>query len=180
MKKLFVLLLLSVTLLINGCAEIKKVVPSISSKFSTKPDFATKFKASEVPNTLMKKPVAEGRLTSTFGFRLNPSGIPLPKKHKGIDYAAPEGTAIYASGDGIIDKKYVSKSYGNYIRIKHANGFSSAYAHMQKFADGISDGSSVKRGQIIGAIGTTGRSTAAHLHYELLYQGKPVDPLFKP
>ena len=89
---------------------------------------------------------------------------------------APEGITIYASRDGIIDKIYVSKSCGNFIR----NGFSSAYAHMQKFADGISDGSSVKRGQIIGAIGTTGRSTAAHLHYELLYHGKPVDPLFKP
>jgi len=157
----------------------KKALSSISSQFSTKPDFATRFKSNEVPNTLMTKPVAKGRLTSTFGFRLNPAGVPVPKTHKGIDYAAPEGTQIYASGDGIIDKIYVSKSYGNYIRIKHTNSFSSAYAHMQKFADGLSKGSSVKRGQVIGTIGTTGQSTGPHLHYELLYQGKQVNPLFK-
>ena len=157
----------------------KKSVSSVLSKFATKPDFATRFKSNEVPNTLMTKPVAKGRLASTFGFRLNPAGVPVPKNHKGIDYAAPEGTAIYASGGGVIDKIYVSKSYGNYIRIKHNNKFSSAYAHMQKFADGLSKGSSVKRGQVIGAIGTTGQSTGPHLHYELLYQGKQVNPLFK-
>jgi murein DD-endopeptidase MepM/ murein hydrolase activator NlpD len=171
MKNISLLLLLSAILVLSGCA-------GIISKL-TQPNFATKFKSNEVPNTLMRKPVAEGRLTSKFGFRLSPSGIPFPKKHKGIDYAAPEGTPIYASGNGVINKKYVSKSYGNYVRIKHANGFSSAYAHMQKFADSISEGSSVKRGQVIGAIGTTGRSTGAHLHYELHYRGKPVDPLFK-
>jgi murein DD-endopeptidase MepM/ murein hydrolase activator NlpD len=164
MKKYSFPFFISIILTINGCV----LLPSVS----------TKFKSNEVPNTLMKKPVANGVLTSKYGYRLSPTGTPFPKKHKGIDYKAKEGTAIYASGSGTIEKKYVSKSYGNYIRIKHANGFSSAYAHMHHFAKGLAEGTHVKRGQIIGAVGTTGRSTGAHLHYELLYHGEPVNPLF--
>ncbi|RUM94467.1 MAG: hypothetical protein DSZ28_03045 [Thiothrix sp.] len=172
MKKYSLILSIPLMFALNGCALIEKLPGS------AKNNFATKFKSNEVPNTLMKKPLAEGSLTSKFGVRFNPTGIPFPKKHKGIDYRAEEGTPIYASGDGVIEKKYVSKSYGNYIKIKHANGFSSAYAHMQHFASGISIGSPVKRGQEIGAVGTTGRSTGAHLHYELHYHGEPVNPLF--
>lgn len=160
----------------NGGAKTSKTTKR--KKVSSK-SFATKFKTNEIPHTLMKKPVAAGRLTSTFGYRLNPKGIPFPKKHKGIDYAAPEGTAIYASGNGIIQKKYVSSSYGNRILIKHANGFVSTYAHMSKFAEKTDVGLSVIRGQKIGEMGNTGSSTASHLHYELLYNGKYVDPLFK-
>lgn len=137
-----------------------------------------KYPETQVPHILLTKPVADGRLTSRFGYRLNPAGIPLPKKHKGIDYAAPEGTAVYAAGDGIIGKQYKSRSFGNYIKIDHANGFSSAYAHLHNFADGLSRGSRVKKGQLIGTVGSTGRSTGAHLHYELHYNGKAIDPLF--
>ena len=140
-------------------------------------EIAAQFPTDQVPHTLMKKPVAEGRLTSGFGYRLSPTGIRLPRKHKGVDYAANTGTPVYAAGDGEIVKLYVSKSYGNYIRIKHDNGFETAYAHMQAFAEGLDEGSTVSRGQQIGAVGNTGRSTAAHLHFELKYNGNFIDPL---
>ena len=139
----------------------------------------SEFAQNEVPHTLNRKPVAEGRLSSTYGYRMRPTGLKfLPKKHNGIDYAAPEGTPIYASGDGVIDKLYVSSSFGNFIRIKHANGFRSSYAHMAAFFDGLEVGDTVSQGQQIGTVGTTGRSTGAHLHYELTLNGKHVDPLF--
>lgn len=138
------------------------------------------FAQDEVPHTLLRKPVADGRLTSRFGVRRNPTGFLkiMPTMHKGIDYAAAEGTPIYAAGDGVIDKLYVSSSYGNFIRIKHDNGFQSAYAHMAAFFDGLKEGDFVAKGQQIGTVGTTGRSTAPHLHYELMLNGKQVDPLF--
>lgn len=141
-------------------------------------EIASRFPASEVPHTLLTKPVADGVLTSGFGFRLNPAGVPIPKGHKGVDYAAPEGTAIFAAGDGVIVKKYVSLSFGNYIKIKHENGFTTAYAHMSRFADGVSDGMTVSKGQKIGEVGSTGKSTGPHLHYELHYNGKALDPFF--
>ena len=163
----------------SGFQRIKTKGPSSSSKNNNNAALiAAKFAPTEVPNTLMKKPVAAGRLTSRYGYRLNPKGVPYPKKHKGIDYATDTGTSIYAAGDGVIDKLYVSKSYGNYIRIKHDNGFYTAYAHMHAFGDGLKKGSVVSKGQVIGAVGTTGRSSGAHLHYELIYKGKFIDPLF--
>lgn len=140
-------------------------------------EIAAQFPSDQVPHTLMKKPVADGRLTSGFGYRLSPTGIRLPKKHKGVDYAADAGTPIYAAGDGVITRLYISKSYGNYIRIRHDNGFETAYAHMQAFVEGLDEGSTVSQGQQIGAVGNTGRSTAAHLHFELIYNGDFIDPL---
>jgi murein DD-endopeptidase MepM/ murein hydrolase activator NlpD len=127
----------------------------------------------------MKKPVATGSLTSGHGYRLSPTGVPLPRNHKGVDYAAPPGTPIYAAGDGTIVKQYESKSYGYYIRIEHDNGFFTAYAHMQAFADGLGIGKMVKKGQIIGSVGSTGRSSGPHLHYELIHNGQFLDPLFE-
>ena len=135
--------------------------------------------ADQIPHTLMRKPVAEGRLTSDFGRRRNPtSWVGFPKFHSGIDYGAPEGTPVYASGDGVVVQKRVSDSYGNVLKIEHANGFASLYAHLHFFSDGLQEGSKVSRGQQIGAVGSTGRSTAAHLHYELSFNDKRVNPLY--
>lgn len=133
----------------------------------------------QVPHTLMRKPVATGRLSSDFGRRRNPtSWIGFPKFHNGIDYAAAAGTAVYAAGDGEVIEKRVSDSYGNVLKIKHENGFETLYAHLSGFESGIEVGTVVTRGQPIGGVGNTGRSTAAHLHYELIYRGKRVNPLF--
>ena len=132
-----------------------------------------------MPFTLLTKPVAEGRLTSRFGYRRNPTGFRfLAKRHRGIDWAAPAGTPVYAAGDGTVDKLYVSSTYGNYVRIAHANGFQTAYAHLAAFADGLEEGSAVERGQQIGSVGRTGSATGNHLHFELIRAGRQVDPLF--
>lgn len=139
---------------------------------------AAKFPKNEMPHTMLTKPVADGRLTSGFGFRLNPAGIPIPKGHKGVDYAAAEGTPIFAAESGTVVRKYVSKSYGNYLKIEHANGFTTAYAHMHEFAKGVEEGDKVVKGQTIGSIGSTGKSTGPHLHFELHYRGKAMDPFF--
>ena len=120
---------------------------------------------------LLTKPVAAGRLTSRFGARRG------QRLHAGVDYAAPAGTAVYAAGAGTVDKLYTSASYGNYVRIRHADGLHTAYAHLQRFAPGLRVGSAVARGQTIGAVGSSGRASGPHLHYEVLRAGKAVDPL---
>ena len=88
-------------------------------------------------------------------------------------------TAIFAAGDGVIEKLYVSSSFGKYIKIAHKNGFSTAYAHMDTFGEGLATGSRVTKGQVIGTVGNTGRSSAPHLHFELHYGNRTIDPLFK-
>ena len=160
----------------GGINRLKEKGSRLSDK-STEVAFR-KYPLGQVPHTLIKKPVAEGRLTSGHGYRLSPTGVPTPKKHKGVDYAAPAGTPVYAAGDGVIEKIYVSDSYGNYIRIMHDNDFYTAYAHLQAFADGLEVGIPVSKGQIIGNVGSTGRSSGPHLHFELVHAGKFIDPLY--
>ena len=96
--------------------------------------------------------------------------------HKGMDFAAPTGTPIYAAGDGTIEKLGRWSAYGNYIRIRHNGDIKTAYAHLSKYAKGLSAGSRVKQGQVIGYVGATGRVTGAHLHYEILMGGTQVNP----
>lgn len=124
---------------------------------------------------LLKTPIAFGRVSSGYGMRKHPV-LGYTKMHKGVDFAAPRGTKIYAAADGVIEKKYYSSSYGNYIRIRHASGIKTAYAHMKGFARGMKNGKKVKQGQVIGYVGTTGRSTGPHLHYEVLKGGRQVNP----
>jgi murein DD-endopeptidase MepM/ murein hydrolase activator NlpD len=123
----------------------------------------------------MKTPIDGARISSGFGMRFHPI-LGYTKMHKGIDFAAPRGTPIYAAGDGTIEKAGKFSSYGNYVRIRHRAGLETAYAHMQGFHAGIRPGSRVKQGQVIGYVGTTGRSTGPHLHYEILIGGKQVNP----
>ncbi len=124
---------------------------------------------------LMRTPVAYGRLSSGFGVRVHPV-LGYTKMHKGVDFASPVGTAIYASGDGVIERAGRFSSFGNYVRIRHSSKISSAYAHMSRFGKGIRPGMKVKQGQIIGYVGTTGRSTGPHLHYEVLVNNVQVNP----
>jgi murein DD-endopeptidase MepM/ murein hydrolase activator NlpD len=97
-------------------------------------------------------------------------------QHRGIDYAAPSGTPIYAAGDGTIERAGWFSSYGNYIRIGHARGYDTAYAHMSRIHPSIGVGSRVTQGQIIGYVGSTGRSTGPHLHYEVLVNDRHINP----
>jgi murein DD-endopeptidase MepM/ murein hydrolase activator NlpD len=98
------------------------------------------------------------------------------KMHKGVDFAAPRGTPIYAAGEGTIEKIGPFSTYGNYVRIRHNNSIKTAYAHMQGFAPGLRDGAHVRQGQVIGYVGVTGRSTGPHLHYEVLVNNSQVNP----
>lgn len=125
---------------------------------------------------LMKTPINGARLSSSFGNRKHPI-LGYTKLHKGTDFAAPTGTPIYAAGNGVITSWGRNGSYGNYAKIQHANGYVTAYAHMSRFAKGHAKGSRVRQGEIIGYVGTTGRSTGPHLHYEVYVGGKPVNAM---
>lgn len=125
---------------------------------------------------LMKTPIDGARLSSGFGMRKHPI-LGYSKLHAGVDFAAPRGTPIYAAGDGTVKRANYFGSYGNYILIRHANGYETAYAHLNGFARGVKTGSRVRQGQIIGYVGTTGRSTGPHLHYEVHVNGKKMNPL---
>jgi murein DD-endopeptidase MepM/ murein hydrolase activator NlpD len=123
---------------------------------------------------LMKTPIDGARLSSGFGMRRHPI-LGFNKLHRGTDFAAPTGTPIMASGAGVVEVAGVAGGYGKYIRIRHNDTYKTAYAHMVRFARGMKPGSKVRQGQIIGYVGTTGRSTGPHLHYEVLANGKYVD-----
>jgi len=125
---------------------------------------------------LMRNPVKGGRFTSGFGNRRHPL-LRRTRMHTGVDWAAPSGTPILAAGDGTIEMAERHGGYGNFIRIRHANGFATAYGHMTRFAPGSKPGASVKQGQIIGFVGSTGRSTGPHCHFEVLINNKFVNPM---
>lgn len=130
-----------------------------------------------IKKPLMRTPVNSThiRISSRFGMRFHPI-LGYSKMHKGIDFAVPRGTQIYAAGDGVIERIGPFSSYGNYVRIRHRKGLETAYAHMRGFRAGLHRGSHVKQGEVIGYVGTTGRSTGPHLHYEILINGKQVNP----
>ena len=125
---------------------------------------------------LVRKPVLAGIMRSGFGLRRHPI-LGYTKMHTGVDWAAPSGTAIYASGNGVVEKAGLESGYGKYIRIRHNNGYETAYGHMTAFARGIEEGTRVRQGQVIGFVGSTGLSTGSHLHYEILVNGRFVDPM---
>ena len=124
--------------------------------------------------TLMKTPINGARLSSSFGMRKHPIDG-FNKMHRGTDFAAPLGTPIMASGDGIITKSGWCGGGGNCVKIKHNSTYQTVYAHMSKFASGVKKGVRVKQGQVIGFVGSTGKSTGPHLHYEVIVDGKRVN-----
>ncbi|WP_296526304.1 peptidoglycan DD-metalloendopeptidase family protein [Rhodoplanes sp.] len=125
---------------------------------------------------LVRKPVPNGIMRSGFGSRHHPI-LGYTKMHTGVDWAAPMGTPIFASGNGTLEKVGWESGYGKYIRIRHANGYETAYGHMTAYARGMDIGTKVRQGQVIGFVGSTGLSTGAHLHYEILVNGRLVDPM---
>ena len=125
---------------------------------------------------LVRKPVLAGIMRSGFGLRRHPV-LGYTKMHTGVDWSAPGGTPIYASGNGTVDKVGWESGYGKYVRIRHNNGYETAYGHMTAYARGIDEGTRVRQGQVIGFVGSTGLSTGSHLHYEILVNGRFVDPM---
>ena len=126
--------------------------------------------------TLIRTPITGARLSSSFGQRKHPvSGFNA--MHKGVDFAAPLGTPIIAAGSGVIRESGWKGSFGRYIRIKHNATYDTAYAHMKSIAPQIRVGTYVRQGEVIGFVGSTGRSTGAHLHYEILFNNRQVNPM---
>ena len=143
------------------------------------PDGAVDFyndRGSNSRKFLMQTPVKAGRFTSGFGFRRHPL-LGIRKMHTGIDWAAPTGTPIMAAGDGTIELAERHGGNGNYIRIRHGNGYKTAYSHMSRFMPTIKKGMKIRQGQQIGFVGTTGMSTGPHLHYEVLVNNRFTNPL---
>ncbi len=133
-------------------------------------------KGQSVRKTLMRTPIDGARLSSRFGMRKHPV-LGYSRLHKGTDFAAPRGTPIYAAGDGVVESAGRNGAYGKYVRIRHNSTYKTAYAHMKRIAKGMRRGRRVVQGQIIGYVGSTGRSTGPHLHYEVLRGGRQVNPL---
>ena len=127
-----------------------------------------------IKKTLMKTPINGARLSSSFGKRKHPI-LGFTKMHTGTDFAAPMGTPIMASGDGVVTKASWCGGGGNCIKIKHNSVYTTIYAHLSKFGRNIKKGTRVKQGQIIGYVGSTGMSTGPHLHYEVVENGKKVN-----
>ena len=125
---------------------------------------------------LVRKPVNNAIMRSGFGGRRHPI-LGYVKMHTGVDWATAYGTPIFASGNGVIEKAGLEGGYGKYIRIEHNNGYETAYGHMSAFAKGMEAGKRVRQGQVIGFVGSTGQSTGPHVHYEILVNGRFVDPL---
>ncbi|HXV73814.1 MAG TPA: M23 family metallopeptidase, partial [Sphingomonadales bacterium] len=124
---------------------------------------------------LMKTPIDGARLSSRYGMRKHPI-LGYNRMHKGMDFAAPTGTPIYAAGNGVVEKAAAWGSYGNYVRIRHNSTYSTAYGHLSKYASGVKAGTRVRQGQIIGYVGATGGASGPHLHYEILVNGAQVNP----
>ena len=125
---------------------------------------------------LVRKPVNNAIMRSPFGYRRHPI-LGYVKMHTGVDWATAYGTPIFASGNGVVETAGWEGGYGNYVKLKHNNGYETAYGHMSAFAKGLEPGKRVRQGQVIGFVGSTGQSTGAHVHYEILVNGRFVDPM---
>ncbi len=126
--------------------------------------------------SLLRNPTKFGVLTSTFGVREHPI-TGMVKPHRGIDFGAADGTPILAASDGILSFRGTQGGYGNLVKIRHSSDIETAYAHLSGFAPNIGPGSYVSKGQLIGYVGSTGRSTGPHLHYEIYFNDERIDPL---
>lgn len=130
-----------------------------------------------IKSTLLKTPVNVARISSHYGFRERHPVLGYGKMHKGVDFSAPIGTPIYSAGTGVVDFIGWKSGYGKFIVIKHGNNLSTAYAHASRFANDLRKGMRVKQGQVIAYVGQTGQTTGPHLHYEILIDGKQVNPM---
>ncbi|MFQ5984161.1 MAG: peptidoglycan DD-metalloendopeptidase family protein [Alphaproteobacteria bacterium] len=147
-------------------------------RFAPKGGVADYFDANghSVRKALLRTPVDGARITSRYGKRKHPI-LGYTKLHRGVDFAAPKGSPVVAAGDGVIERIGWNGAYGRYIRIRHNGTYKTAYAHLSRFAKGMKKGKRVRQGQTIGYVGSTGRSTGPHLHYEVLVNNRQINPL---
>src|SRR5260370_9993036 len=130
----------------------------------------------DIRKALLRTPIDGARITSGFGMRLHPL-LGYSRMHRGVDFGAPTGTAIYAAGDGIVTRAGHVSGYGNYVEIEHNAQYATAYGHLSAFARGLHEGERVRQGEVIGYVGMSGMATGPHLHYQVHYQGAQIDPL---
>lgn len=133
-------------------------------------------KGESVRKALLRTPVDGARLSSRYGKRKHPV-LGYTRMHRGVDFAAPRGTPIMAAGDGVVEYASTNGSYGRYLRIRHNRTYKSGYAHLKSFSRGVRVGTRVRQGQIVAYVGTTGRSTGPHLHYEIYRDNAQINPL---
>lgn len=157
--------------LITGDQSFRQLFASWEALEEAGPDAITVGTIVSIPSRM---PLQGARLTSDFGMRTHPV-LGGRRKHKGIDLAAPTGTPIYATADGIVDRAEWFSSYGLFVGIEHGANLETRYAHMSRLA--VAEGQWVKKGDIIGYVGSTGRSTGPHLHYEVRIEGVAVNPI---
>jgi murein DD-endopeptidase MepM/ murein hydrolase activator NlpD len=129
-----------------------------------------------VRRALLRTPVAAARITSGFGMRIHPL-LGYSKMHKGVDFGAPTGTPIFAAGSGTVEEIGFKGGYGRYVRIRHNGTLATAYAHMSRFASSLYRGAHVNQGEVIGYVGSSGRATGPHLHFEVQVAGQQVNPM---
>lgn len=133
-------------------------------------------KGESVRKEFLRTPLNAAKISSKFGMRSHPV-LGYTRMHKGVDFAAPVGTPILAAGNGTVAMATRYGQYGKYVKIKHNSNYATAYAHLSKFANGIKPGANVKQGQVIGYVGTTGVTSGPHLHYEVIQNGKQINPM---
>ncbi|MBN2751606.1 MAG: peptidoglycan DD-metalloendopeptidase family protein [Rhodospirillaceae bacterium] len=153
-------------------------VPLRLYRFEDKSGFVDYYneKGQSVRKALLRTPVDGARISSGYGIRKHPV-LGFSKMHKGVDFAAPIGTPVYAAGDGVVERAGPWSTYGNYLRIRHTSSYATAYGHLKGYARDIHSGSRVRQGQVVAYSGNTGRTTGPHLHYEVLVNNHQVNPL---
>ena len=133
-------------------------------------------KGNSVKRSLLRTPINGAKISSTYGLRMHPV-LGYSRMHQGLDYSAQKGTPILAAGDGNIEfMKNQARGYGKHVQIKHNANYATLYAHMSRFASNIKPGGRVKQGDVIGYVGDTGLASGPHLHYEVIENGKKVNP----
>lgn len=133
-------------------------------------------KGESTQKTFLRTPMDAFKITSKFGMRKHPI-LGYSRMHKGVDFAAPQGTPIFAAGDAVVSFVGRKGGYGNYVLLKHDSGYATAYGHLSRYAKGLKKGKKVKQGDVIGYVGSTGQATGPHLHYELLKGNQQINPL---
>jgi len=152
---------------------------NVSSRFGKRPDPLARLRATgPATGTAMGGPLPRARHAATRpGNRFFPRIAPRVLMHEGVDFAVPRGTPVYAASEGVVSGARRNGGYGNWVRIEHAEGVATAYGHLSRFAPRIKPGTRVAQGELLGFSGSTGRSTGPHLHFEVIADGEPVDPL---